>query len=374
MGSLQDLLPDSDSSVLCSDFSRSLELDPVGTAIRADRIVLVETPLPWPKPVFNHPALNGVKEVFDQSSTATRVLASASSDEVASQVVSGGGVAVNVFDRNCVSSSDAISGLGGVSGSSNKTKEQVVDHYRFEVMAGDLLGFAELLAAHPIGAELSPQLSEVVRDQGPVTSPVLIVCTQGSHDICCGSKGMRFANDVEAIENAVVYKVSHTGGHRFAPTAMTLPDGRMWADLTVDKLAKILSKTTDVVDVVSSCRGWWGAERGAAQTAERAVWSQIGWSFDETDRSVRLRSEAGGGVAQEHRWVVESEGQQWEVIVSVGREVPTIACHSPGGLPAKSSIEYQVDSVRLLDSADEESEGPDRPTADQAPAADRSVQ
>lgn len=361
MASLQDLLPDPDSSVLCADFARSIALDPGGSAIRADRVVLIETPLPWPKPIFDHPLLAEVKPVFDASNTITRVLASVPEtahldrDRVSNDAVSdvdgsttedaGKNVTVIVFDRNARGHNAELTAATDLA----PEPASSVDEYRYNVPVGSLLALAESLAAHPIDAELPEDLKESLQSKGKVESPILIVCTQGSHDICCGSQGMRFANNAQGLANVTVHKVSHTGGHRFAPTAMTLPDGRMWADLNVEKLEKIIAQSGDTAELSRFCRGWWGAQRGAAQVAERAVFAEVGWILNAQHRSVEISVEpVEDDPSKQQQWQVSVGEQRWEVAISVGRDVPTIACHSPGGLPAKPAVEYRVDSLRQL--------------------------
>ena len=40
---------------MCSQYSKEIGLNPRGTALNIDAVLLVEVPLPWPKPVFDHP-------------------------------------------------------------------------------------------------------------------------------------------------------------------------------------------------------------------------------------------------------------------------------------------------------------------------------
>ena len=157
----------------------------------------------------------------------------------------------------------------------------------------------------------------------------VLICTQGSHDVCCGSEGARFAAEAETIPDLTVYRVSHTGGHRFAPTAMTLPDGRMWAHLDLDLLGSILSRSAAPAEIADRCRGWWGAAPGPDQIAERAVFAQLGWSFNDRDRTVATESVDGVSVCR-----VTAGNESWVVTVAIDRYLPTIACRQPGGLPA----------------------------------------
>ena len=57
---------------------------------------------------------------------------------------------------------------------------------------------------------------------------------------CCTSSWRLAPTDVR------VWRCSHTGGHRFAPTAITLPDGRAWAYADADLIDGVIDRTADV--------------------------------------------------------------------------------------------------------------------------------
>lgn len=69
-----------------------------------------------------------------------------------------------------------------------------------------------------------------------LTDPVLLVCTNGTRDVCCAVRGRPMALDAAADAPGRVWEVSHTGGHRFAPTGVLLPWG-----LTVARLDEALA-------------------------------------------------------------------------------------------------------------------------------------
>ena len=71
---------------------------------------------------------------------------------------------------------------------------------------------------------VAADIPEPVR--GRVTD--VLVCTHGTRDTCCGSLGTRLWRDLDA-GGATVRRTSHTGGHRFAPTAVTF---RWWKPTT----------------------------------------------------------------------------------------------------------------------------------------------
>ncbi|MBW3086127.1 hypothetical protein KEM60_02338 [Austwickia sp. TVS 96-490-7B] len=55
--------------------------------------------------------------------------------------------------------------------------------------------------------------------------PVLLVCTNGKRDVCCAVRGRAVAAYAAGQRPSAVWECSHTGGHRFAPTGVSLPSG-----------------------------------------------------------------------------------------------------------------------------------------------------
>ena len=74
--------------------------------------------------------------------------------------------------------------------------------------------------------------------------------------------------------------------------------------------------------------------------AERAVFQQMGWDLDNLPREVTVTPSKAG-------WTVNLlvELEEWSVEVLRGRDIPTIACRSDGGLPAKANYEYTVSKI-----------------------------
>ena len=175
----------------------------------------------------------------------------------------------------------------------------------------------------------------------PIPPREVAICTQGSHDICCGSDGTRLVSQLlTARPELTVRKVSHTGGHRYAPTGLTFPDGRMWGFASVEEMGRILDRHGSPATVAHRCRGWTGTD-GVGQVAERAVFTMLDdWAVDDLARSVETEPNGDGWLA-----TVDVAGSRFEVEVERGRAVPTIACRADGGLPAKPGTEYRVVGV-----------------------------
>lgn len=319
--SLAHLLPAVDQAVRCADHARSITVDPGGTGIRADRVVVVATPGEWPKPALDHKLLIDPAAVLHASPTPTRLLAGHPDTD--------GEGTVTVFDRV---------GAGAIE-----------YEYAFPPdQPAELTRLANLVAATAPGDD-DPASDFLVARYDPAR-PTLLVCAQGTHDVCCGADGTRLALAVEEaaprLGDVRVVRVSHTGGHRFAPTGMTFPDGRMWAGLDLADVETLLSSGGELGGLVARCRGWWGADKGHAQVAERAVLAVVGRELDQMDRTVTTEPAVDDGIALAVRRCTVTAGERsWAVEVGIGREVPTIACRQPGGLPAKTGLEYEVVSL-----------------------------
>ncbi len=301
-------LPAANESMRCSDFARAHRIDPGGTGLSPDAIVLVEVPEPWPKPVAKHDELVELVRAAAEHPEQVRLLAAVPHEPERRRVIA----------------------LRPVSGGMTRAEADL-----------DLADPTEALRSVLDAENPRPVLVDGIERR------TILVCTQGSHDVCCGSDGVWLADELESGHwDVEVFRVSHTGGHRFAPTAMTLPDGRMWAYLTPDSVSEILDRTGDTSELADTSRGWWGVPKGPAQIAERELFAEIGWALDRYERTVTVVEDDG-----RYRVRVEVERTDSpvrEVVVQAGREVPAIACDKPGGDPIKPRREWNVVSVEAI--------------------------
>jgi hypothetical protein len=79
-------------------------------------------------------------------------------------------------------------------------------------------------------------------DRNLKPEPILLVCTHGSHDKCCGEKGLELFNNLSKHEKDFeVWQTTHLGGHRFAANILILPDGIYYGRITKDNYEKIIN-------------------------------------------------------------------------------------------------------------------------------------
>ncbi|MDB9374744.1 sucrase ferredoxin [Nodularia sphaerocarpa] len=112
----------------------------------------------------------------------------------------------------------------------------------------------------------------------------ILVCTHGSHDQCCARYGSPFYFQASGIiadlelDNVRIWKSSHFGGHRFAPTAIDLPDGRYYGVLNPESFRSILTRTGDIQSLRKVYRGW-GILPTSVQILERELMLHHGWNW-----------------------------------------------------------------------------------------------
>jgi hypothetical protein len=298
-----------DPAFRCAPWTRALGVDPIGSAPELDALVLVEWPLPWPQDVSEIPELSAATGV-----PGLRVMT------VVPQSADRGDGLLRVVHRR-------RTGTNHLEG---------IDH---QVARAELEDLLAILAADPG----SPHL-ELYTALG-ASPPEVLVCAHGRRDACCGRWGTLLHVELAARWTDVrVSRCSHTGGHRFAPTAITLPDGRAWAYADADLLDRVVRRTGEVAHLAPHDRGTTGLDPWA-QVVERAVLQHLGWSWLDAGPAVVATEVSPGGRAAtvELTW----DGGSAIGEVEITRDVPVLVCGQPPEQATKTSPDYALRSLRL---------------------------
>jgi hypothetical protein len=176
-----------------------------------------------------------------------------------------------------------------------------------------------------------------------VSDRLVLICTHGARDACCGSLGSALHRSIPGLGPGVqLWRTSHTGGHRFAPTAIVLPEGTLWAYLDAELLTGIVHRTAPVDDVLPHYRGCAGLAGPEVQAADREGLRRQGWSWLDTPRAgeVIARDDQGRVHVQ-----VTGAGVTYQAVVVVARMVPVADCGKPLEQAKKVEAEYRVVSV-----------------------------
>jgi hypothetical protein len=139
-------------------------------------------------------------------------------------------------------------------------------------------------------ADVAPLLSEYFSDRGfeiecgESEIQDYFICTHGSHDKCCAHFGYPFYREAKAIltdldlPHVRVWQVSHIGGHRFAPTFVSFPEGRYYGAVNSEGFKAIVERKGNIDCLRTMYRGW-GILPKQAQVVERELLLQYGWEL-----------------------------------------------------------------------------------------------
>ena len=146
-----------------------------------------------------------------------------------------------------------------------------------------------------------------------------------------------------------MWRCSHTGGHRFAPTAITLPDGRAWAYVDADLVEGVLSRTEDVAALAPHDRGCMAFDPWA-QVVERELFVRFGWGWLEhqvTDVSTEVADD-GRAARVRMAWAsTDGTAGSASADVEVTRVLPVLICGEPPEAAKKVSPEYALSGFEI---------------------------
>jgi hypothetical protein len=311
------------ATVRCAQVTRDQGLDPIGSAPHYDHFLLVETPPPWPRDI--------------ESTPAVATLLGAAADEAASRM------RVQWVTRGPRSTHDGVA---------------VISYRR---RPGPFTGFAREEWRVPpdqvvdVGLALLRTATEPW-DGMRVANPSgrdLVLCSHGARDACCGSLGTRLHAELDRAQSGAavtVWRSSHLGGHRFAPTALSLPEGRYWGLLDEPAVRGIVGRSPDLVTLARFVRGTAAAPSSAGQVLERALFTALGWTWHDYAWSTEVGEpgelERVGDTSTVTIRYVAPDGSSGRAsgVVRMRRVVPTPTCGSPvdDGGARESSSEYEL--------------------------------
>ncbi len=162
----------------------------------------------------------------------------------------------------------------------------------------------------------------------------ILVCTHGTVDVACAKFGYplykmlreQYHDDVSTR----VWRVSHFGGHVFAPTLIDMPTGHYWAYVGTEQARQIVTQQGDVRALNGHYRGWSGLDAGFMQAAERAMWQDTGWAwFTYAKRATIVEQDTN---EDEPRWAT----------VRVEYAAPHGAC---GAYTARVEVTHTVETI-----------------------------
>lgn len=302
----------------CSPAIRSLGVDPVGSAPAGTSYLLLDLPLPWQHDLSADPRLDGLLGF--------------------------------------------VSELWGAGHKWNVQATVPVEPGRRRIVAYQLpdddlvAGYRRRELAVPVGdevrraIELLLELAEQPIDgDGTAAGADLLLCTHGARDVCCGGLGTalwkELTDRIKVLPDDVALgRTSHTGGHRFAPTAILLPNGTVWAWLDASAVHAITHRNGPIADVLPHYRGSCLLPVIAEQVVDREVLRQVGWEWLDTPRRASSwTTDVVGEKLVELRYRrADGSGGTWRARTQVAGTTPVPQCGEPVGDAPKFSTLVKV--------------------------------
>jgi hypothetical protein len=243
------------NTFFCSDHSRQTGEDVIGSATNEQTYILIECPPPWISEAFNSKwvpnNLRNLVEEVKRAKLPIRFL-----------------LVANKLSHKVDCTTVLI----------YQKQEGLSNGYRKQEF--------RLANIEQVAAVIQKWLWGMSSDSEVKTSAIrdILVCTHGSHDKCCARYGNPFYFQATAtisdlcLDNVRIWKSTHFGGHRFAPTIIDLPDGRYYGLLDEDSFRSILTRTGDIQCLNKVYRGW-GILPTALQILERELILHHGWDW-----------------------------------------------------------------------------------------------
>lgn len=317
--SIEPLADPGGVNLQCVTQTAALGENPAGSAGSSDRYVLVELPLPWPAKIDQHPLLAGAKPGPAVAGT-TRVLG-----------VSSVGRGEHLRSASDTTRVICYSRTPGASFRAFARSETTVNNTQLSAL------ITKINNGH-------------VHDLEPVidNNVDVLICTHGSRDRCCGQLGTALFLDLldQSLDgtlpaNVRLWRTSHTGGHRFAPTGMTFPDGMTWAGLTAQRVRSIVNRSLNIDEAATINRGSGGIDGRPAQIADALGFARFGWSWLDAERltseTIDHTSSANGVIV-----TVECDLGRGRFTMEDGDPVPVPVCGEPLESSVKATRQIRV--------------------------------
>ena len=314
---------------LCSAISKSNNEDPGGTAPTWDRCLVLELAEPWEDEVAQSrhlpPAVLETLDRLEKQGHATRLQCVVPDTEYSAE----GRTRVMLYTRS-------------ESGLATFRKDEF---HVPEEKTGPLVK-ALLESLDGVG-----EFGQYRQDTSGIRD--IMVCTHGRHDVCCATFGnpiyqlLRHTHARNGDGNLRVWRISHLGGHRFAPNLLDMPEGRNWVRIGAEDIGPLLYRDRPASELKQLYRGLVALASPFEQAAEREIFMREGWMWTSRHVSGQLLTVDEGGQRATVRIDYSDPGGDqagaYEATVQVRGTVPKVAC--VGGEVTGEQPQYTVSDL-----------------------------
>jgi hypothetical protein len=175
-----------------------------------------------------------------------------------------------------------------------------------------------------------------------ILHPLLLVCTHGQRDSCCGRRGYPLYDALCKHEELDVWQCSHVGGDRFAANAVVLPWGLYYGPVEPRDAEALAAAIGRGEIFLPAYRGRSSFPR-VAQAAETFVRRETGLAAADALRLTSREPLAGGRTRVQLR---EADGTLHDVTIEqyVAAESALLTCTAanPDAIPQFRLVEHRV--------------------------------
>jgi len=137
---------------------------------------------------------------------------------------------------------------------------------------------------------------------------LLLVCANAKRDLCCALRGRPIALALERLRPRQVWECTHTGGHRFAPTAIVLPAGQALARLTPEVAFAALQAAGSGILAAETFGPWHDRGRGHLSPACAVAEARVRQLTGECDPAALVTRPVADDAEVE---VTHADGRTW---------------------------------------------------------------
>ncbi len=113
----------------------------------------------------------------------------------------------------------------------------------------------------------------------------LFVCVHGARDQCCAKYGLQLYQELQTQSNQKrnsqfrIWKSSHIGGHRYAPTFYEAPSMRLYVLFNMKDIPDFLNREENKFNITNNYRGMSGIINKYALLVENELFKKYSWNW-----------------------------------------------------------------------------------------------
>ncbi|EAZ90639.1 sucrase ferredoxin [Crocosphaera chwakensis] len=260
---------------LCSVVSKSNGEDPIGTAKYCHRWLIIEWPQPWIiEDLMSNPLIEKIFPLIQQCKQEQRINIQSLliAPDTHYSVNNKTRVLYYQIPRNTIHHK--------ISFSAYEKQEFLLPQQQIVSLITALLIDSNNLTQF----DAYKQSTNHIRD--------ILVCTHGNVDLACSRFGFPIYDRIKKQytinnDNLRVWRCSHFGGHRFAPTLIDFPIGQVWGHLEAEILDNLIYRRGNIEELRPFYRGWTGLSQ-YGQIVERELWMKWSWPWLDYKKSEQI--------------------------------------------------------------------------------------